>query len=50
MQLRETLTHSSGQTLEGNNVYRLMQNLSIHGIDYVLICKKINAVKVDFNS
>ena len=50
MQLRKTLTHSSGQTLEGKTVYRLVLNLSIHGIECVFICKQINAVKEDFNS
>ena len=50
MQLRNTLTHSSEQTLEGNNVYRLVSNLSIHVIECVLICKQINAVKEHFNS
>ena len=50
MQLRKTLTHSSGQTLEGKTVYRLVLNLSIHGIECVLICKQINAVKEHFNS
>ena len=50
MQLRKTLTHSGGQTLKENNVYRLMLNLVIHGIQCVLICKQINAVKKYFKS
>ena len=40
MQLRKTLTHSSGQTLEGKTVYRLVLNLSIHVIECVFIVNK----------
>ena len=50
MQLRKTLTNSSGQTLEGKTVYRLVLNLSIHGLECVFICKQINAVKEHLNS
>ena len=49
MQLRNTLTHSCGHTLEGNTVYRLMLKLVNNGIECVLMCKQINAVKKDFN-
>ena len=48
--VKEDFTHSSGQTLEGKTVYRLVLNLSIHVIECVFICKQINAVKEDFNS
>ena len=50
MQIRKTLTDSSGHTLEGNTGYRVMQNLVIHGIKCVFNCKQINTVREDLNS
>ena len=50
MPLRKAFTYSGGQTLKEIKNYRLMVNLTIHGIEFVLMCIQINAVKKDFNS